>query len=154
MSAVYECQECKKLQSALSENGNCIECEMKARQFKMRDANIKVKLIECDGDVRLVAKLTGEKPEYIEEVKSKMEIRLFETVYYSCTACGRKTDVIVSRMGRSGICQTCADRLERGYNLKEREDHYKEPINHFSATDVTPRHEEVKPRVKSGKNKK
>ena len=154
MSMVYECQECKKLQSALSENGNCIECEMKARQVKMRDAQIKVKLIECDGDVRLVSKLTREKPEYIEELKGKMEIKLFETVYYSCTACGRQTDVILSRMGRSGICQTCADRLERGHNLIDREDKYKEPINHFSATDITPRHDEEKPRTKQGKNKK
>lgn len=146
MSMVYECQECKILQSALTENGLCIQCAMKRSEKKIYEATIKIHIIECNGDTEKISKITNAEPELIEKLKEEINFKPLETSYYCCTACGRNTDVIVSRMGRSGICQTCADRLERGLNLIDREDKYREPVNRFSATDVTPRMDEPKPK--------
>lgn len=136
MSLVFECQECKAQHSALTEAGICINCDSVRREAKMKETNIKMAILQNDGNVEVIAKLTGETPKRILEIKKEMKFKKIEGSLYSCTRCGKPTEILLARMGHSGVCEECAGRLEK---KKEYSDRYKEPVATFASNDETPR---------------
>ncbi len=136
MSLVFECKECKEKHSALTEAGICINCDSAMREANMKEKRIKLAIVQNDGNIEVVAKLTGEKPERISKIKKEMKFKNIEGSLYFCTRCGKPTETLLARMGHSGVCEDCADRLEK---KKENADRYKEPVITFASNDETPR---------------